>query len=571
MTNNNPVPTNWSDDDKEHNNSTYMNQQTRIAEQQQNRENNSNNINLEFPLVLPVGANSETISTDIHHQGILSPLHVLSPESSSFTSAASNYLSAENTPVPSMLYPSITPTTRQHYPYQLPNYVDPMNTFQVQAPIQQYNQQSFLSPVDQSPSSSSHENDIPRGSPRRRLSYDETLILWRDRNNNTIGGTTTAVGTSPSTIRSSIRRRETLISSRNRNVSIQRPSSVDASSQRQHYQRQSQQASSSTSSSRTVISSPTTTIDSNLLPLISSSITTTNRNTILLSQRRPQSETIITPHDFATSVSLTQQQNVHDIENNNASGTPGELNPIITTTTTTTPLTTTRTTSTAAAPTTPGGGGGGGGGGSVTHAPEDAQLLREYEDELQYLRDQWTSVCIALSSLRNMYLAVAASSSSPTSFVDLPTTTKKSSDPPQSSSSAATNTQQKPQQHFTDFPIPSSVTVTSFVGTTAPLNSNNYTTSSSSLLSRSTKQINNTSEKSSKGGKRGKGRRSDNGNEQQQIESPRGLHPDVEHEMLVGYDDAMLQLRQLQFRVEALEMEIRRLRGEPAVVQEENN
>ena len=141
---------------------------------------------------------------------------------------------------------------------------------------------------------------------------------------------------------------------------------------------------------------------------------------------------------------------------------------------------------------------------------------------------------------------------------------------PKSAAAAATNLQQNQQQHLIDFPIPSSVTVTSFVGTTAPLNSNNYTTSSTSLLSRSTKQINNTSEKSLKKGKRGKGRRSDNSNEQQQIESPRGLHPDIEHEMLVGYDDAMLQLRQLQFRVEALEMEIRRLRGEPAVVQEEN-
>ena len=148
-------------------------------------------------------------------------------------------------------------------------------------------------------------------------------------------------------------------------------------------------------------------------------------------------------------------------------------------------------------------------------------------------------------------------------------------DPSSSSSLSSNNTQQK-QQQFIDFPIPSSVTVTSFVGTTAPLNTATYTAStsasaSSSSSSRNIKQPSNSSEKSLKGGRRGKGRRGDNGNEQRQRESPRGLHPDVEHEMLVGYDDAMLQLRQLQLRVETLEIEIRRLRGQPAVVQEENS
>ena len=407
MTNNNPVPTNWNNNGDEHNNSTYMNQQTRIVEQQ-DRENRSRDINLELPFGPSVGESSETTRSGIHNQSMLSPSHVLS--SASFTSAVNDYLSVEDRTAPSMLYPSITPTNSQHYSHQHATYADPMSTFQAQAPIQQYNQQSFLSPFDSS-SSWSREDDIPRGSPRRRLSYDETLILSRDRNNTIASGNTTAIGTSPTTIRSSTRRRDALTPSRNRNVSIRRPSSAGPLSRQQHFRRQLQNTSSSTSPSREMISSPITSIDFNALSLLSPSRTTTTSNPIVSTRRRRQSETIITPHDFATSVSLTQQQIVHEAEDNDNAGTSGESNPAIVTTTATTrdeaPLIITNA--------------------AVTATPEDTRSLRDYEDELQYLRDQWTSVCIALSSLRNMYLAVAASSPSPTRFVDLPTTTGKSS------------------------------------------------------------------------------------------------------------------------------------------------
>ncbi|KAI9490742.1 hypothetical protein BDB00DRAFT_940813 [Zychaea mexicana] len=109
--------------------------------------------------------------------------------------------------------------------------------------------------------------------------------------------------------------------------------------------------------------------------------------------------------------------------------------------------------------------------------------LRNHEDELQFLRDQWTTVCIALSSLRNI----------------------------------------------------------------APLPRQN---------SQKTR------------GERSKGRGKGRANQQQQQQqgdppSTGGggeLPSDIEHELLAGYDDAMLQLRQLQFRVEALEAEIHRLR-----------
>ncbi|KAI8147907.1 hypothetical protein BJV82DRAFT_664247 [Fennellomyces sp. T-0311] len=160
----------------------------------------------------------------------------------------------------------------------------------------------------------------------------------------------------------------------------------------------------------------------------------------------------------------------------------------------------------------------------------EARAVNDFEEELRFLRDQWTSVCITLSSLRNMYVAVASSSTG--------TTVQESSVAGSSSESSST------QQDLAEFPVPSSISVTSFIGTAPPPN-------------QATRSLQTQQRRGRRSNRRARGRTT---NEQTQGERHRdGIHPDVQQEMLIGYDDAMLQIRQLEYKVETLEAEIRRL------------
>ena len=158
----------------------------------------------------------------------------------------------------------------------------------------------------------------------------------------------------------------------------------------------------------------------------------------------------------------------------------------------------------------------------------EARAVSGFEEELRFLRDQWTSVCITLSSLRSMYVAVSIDTAQQ-----------------QAESSSAGASSDVPAVHdLPEFPVPSSISVSSFVGMAPP--------------ARSCRSTRTQQKRGRRSNKRDKERAS---NEQSQGERQQydGIHPDVQHEMLIGYDDAMLQIRQLEFKVEMLEAEIRRL------------
>ncbi|KAI9263326.1 hypothetical protein BDA99DRAFT_604978 [Phascolomyces articulosus] len=457
----------------------------------------------------------------------------------------------------------------------------PLHSFPIEHFQQQNQWETFLSSIsnqEQQPL-----DDIPHGSPRRRVSYDERLVLPREMNHATTMPYSTLIPSSPTTTLRNLmarrRGRTFTYSSRNRNMITSRQLSIDPP------RFQLPQHPHTTTSSIGAVSSPTASINFDSLSIFSP---TTTRNPVVSpsqqQQQRPQqrrqqrqgpSQIILTPRDFATSVSLAEQHMVHTEVDGNRSGNTrsGGI--------TTELLGSGRATAIESNNDTTLSHSGSGSTQIIIDTTPESRSVRNYENELRYLRDQWISICIALSSLRNMYLAVSSSSTSfsdPNTSTHHDTITRSSTTPPpaESSRSAAmratatidknddhgpistepssstshgtANEQQ--QQEFTDFPIPSSVTVTSFIGTTLPLNPDDIPQPPRS-------------KKKKKGGKRGRGAGSKHAYGKRITSlTPRGLHPDIEHEMLIGFDDALLQLRQLRTRIEVLEAEIQRLKGE---------
>ncbi|KAI7880903.1 hypothetical protein K492DRAFT_194753 [Lichtheimia hyalospora FSU 10163] len=134
------------------------------------------------------------------------------------------------------------------------------------------------------------------------------------------------------------------------------------------------------------------------------------------------------------------------------------------------------------------------------------QILQRYENELQSLNGHWNSICIALTSIRSSYLAVL---SSPSTAESQQQQQQRESESATSSTSTSSTSSPTSMQHaaITDFLIPSTVAVTSF------------------MTSRTTT----------------------------------ATQSDYEQELLLAVDDATFQIRQLEARIERLEAHIQEL------------
>ncbi|CDS13772.1 hypothetical protein LRAMOSA05946 [Lichtheimia ramosa] len=142
--------------------------------------------------------------------------------------------------------------------------------------------------------------------------------------------------------------------------------------------------------------------------------------------------------------------------------------------------------------------------------------LQRYESELQFLRDQWTHICITSRSLRSSYDAVPHNNS---------------------------DNNEDPNDEYV-FPIPGTIAVDTFY---VPLR----------RRAQSATNNNNTS-------RRGRGRTRGRPPRTSQSSSTRGeeqqlADEEIEYEMLLSLDDNLLQIRQLEVKIEQLEHKIQNI------------
>lgn len=193
------------------------------------------------------------------------------------------------------------------------------------------------------------------------------------------------------------------------------------------------------------------------------------------------------------------------------------------------------------------------------------------EDELQFLRDEWTSICIVLNSLRNAFMALmearrnaeerntAASSSSSTSSPSPSSNHPQQQQQHTSSSNVATISTEQQQHHqdppffqLPQYPLTPTVAVPSFYFSVS-------TPTLSTLAAGSPEPSASSSEqRSNKRGRRdGAGKEQGKRGKNDATSNTAGAHPDVDREMLTAYDDVVLQLNQLETKVQQLESAIR--------------